>query len=391
MAQKVSMQQIADRLGVSKYTVSQALSGKEGVSDATRKEVAAMARALGYRVRNGGGTDGTINRDLQVEQGNDAPMPLVWIGLDERHTHEPTFWQRVQQGIEAGCAEHHLRPHFFTFQRDHSSTSPVQILLNEESFNHVSGFIMVGKCPSETLLLINRKGLPIVLVDHEEPVILADAVLNANIEAGRMACHHLLSQGCRSIVFVGRDSFAVSFRERFWGCRLALEESQSQSAKSSKYSLQSASNSLLTGQEPRIELQLKKWTVPYGGPSWRQSLERRIQAAVDVYSSQEAEEFAAGAASLLPGGFVCANDEIALALMQLLQSREIPIPAGCRVVGIDNTAASLEAAVPLTTVDLAKEWLGIRAVESFVRKRLRPEAQHEKITLSARLIIRASG
>jgi LacI family transcriptional regulator len=372
MAQKVSMQQIADRLGVSKYTVSQALSGKEGVSEATRNEVTAMARALGYRIRKGTDICEPISRDLQSSQKED--LPLVWIGLDERQAHEPTFWQRVKQGIEAGCSQYKLQPHFFTFQRDRTSTSSVKLLLGEADFRNVSGFIMVGKCPAETLLHINRKGLPIVLVDHEEPVILADAVLNANIEAGQMACHHLISQGCRSIVFVGRDSFAVSFRERFWGCRLALEESQTV-----KYA----------GHEPHTGLRLKKWTVPYGSDSWRQSLDRRISTASGPSSDQIDSIARIGA--FLPDGFVCANDEIALALVQLLQSRDIQVPARCRVVGIDNTAASQEAAVPLTTVDLAKEWLGIRAVESFMRKRLRPEAQHEKITLSARLLIRSSG
>lgn len=387
MAQKVSMQQIADRLGVSKYTVSQALSGKEGVSEATRSEVMAMARALGYRIRNGTDNDVPTNRGIHSSQKQE--FPLVWIGLDERQAHEPTFWQRVKQGIEAGCSEHNLQPYFFTFERDRSSNSSVKLLLSEANFQNVSGFIMVGKCPADTLLLINRKGLPIVLVDHEEPIILADAVLNANIEAGRMACHHLLSQGCRSIAFVGRDSFAVSFRERFWGCRLAIEELQH--AKSSKYSVPLTANALLSGQEqePKSGLQLKKWTVPYGSPSWCQSLERRIVTATD--ESRDRTNSLADPATRLPDGFVCANDEIALALMQLLQSRNIPIPARCRVVGIDNTAASLEASVPLTTVDLAKEWLGMRAVESFMRKRLRPEAQHENITLSARLIIRASG
>ncbi len=121
---------------------------------------------------------------------------------------------------------------------------------------------------------------------------------------------------------------------------------------------------------------MKKWTVPYGSASWRQSLDRRIITASDPNSDQ-VESIARNGASL-PDGFVCANDEIALALMQLLQSRDIEVPARCRVVGIDNTAASLEASVPLTTVDLAKEWLGMRAVESFMRKRIRPEAQHRR-------------
>ncbi|BBH21357.1 LacI family transcriptional regulator [Paenibacillus baekrokdamisoli] len=385
MAHKVSMQQIADRLGVSKYTVSQALSGKEGVSEATRKEVIAMARALGYRVRK----DAETEESLQTHAGNkiDIVSPLVWVGLDERHGHEPNFWQRVRQGIEAGSSEHGLSPHFFTFGRDKSSLAALEQQLMSEALREVTGFIIVGRCPIELLLLLNRMGLPIILVDHQESVIQADAVLNANIEAGRMACHHLLSQGCRSIVFVGRDSFAVSFRERFWGCRLALEELQT--TKSSMYSLQLAANSLQSAAWLLAGVHLKKWTVPYGSRSWRQSLERRISTATE--SNEEGSALFKAEYDGLPDGFVCANDEIALALMQSLQSRGIEIPTRCRVVGIDNTAASREAAVPLTTVDLAKEWLGIRAVESFVRRRLRPEAQHENITLSARLIIRESG
>ena len=88
-------------------------------------------------------------------------------------------------------------------------------------------------------------------------------------------------------------------------------------------------------------LRLKKWTVPYGSDSWRQSLDRRISTASGPSSDQIDSIARIGA--FLPDGFVCANDEIALALVQLLQSRDIQVPARCRVVGIDNTAASQEA------------------------------------------------
>ncbi|UJF32723.1 LacI family DNA-binding transcriptional regulator [Paenibacillus hexagrammi] len=48
VTQKITMQDIADRLGVSKYVVSKALSGKSGVSAATRQRVLLMAGQLGY-------------------------------------------------------------------------------------------------------------------------------------------------------------------------------------------------------------------------------------------------------------------------------------------------------------------------------------------------------
>ncbi|AZN40363.1 LacI family DNA-binding transcriptional regulator [Paenibacillus albus] len=378
MARKISMQQIADRLGVSKYSVSQALAGKPGVSAATRREVLALATALGYTVRAtpaaaqtqtnheaGAESDAHVgalavlgHESVCSKVNAEAPLPIIHIGLDIRHEQEPYFWLRVKEGLEAGCRMQGFQPEFFTFgQEEHSTWTTA----TEDLPAYTAGFIIAGKCPLGTLLTLNRYGHPIVLVDHEEPMIGADAVLHANAEAGRMACHHLLSQGCRSLVFIGRDSFAVSFTERWWGCRLAMDEARAAVR----------SESFL----------LKKWTVPYGGDGvpmsrgWESTIERRLDAAA---SQQE-----------LPDGIICANDDIALYLLQLLRQRGLLEKV--RVVGIDNTAPSLSAVVPLTTVDLAKEWLGIRAVEVFARKLRQPSSLPEKIILRAQLVVRDSG
>ncbi|SEN06535.1 LacI family DNA-binding transcriptional regulator [Paenibacillus sp. OV219] len=383
MARKISMQQIADRLGVSKYTVSQALAGKPGVSAATRREVLALAAALGYTIRTSSGKGQAASDTGAEDQGDadaihgagveagtgpgtaagpepEAPLPIIYIGLDIRHEQEPYFWLRVKEGLEAGCRMQGFLPEFFTFGQEEPSSWPTS---EDRLPAHTAGFIIAGKCPLSTLLALNRLGQPIVLVDHEEPMIGADAVLHANTEAGRMACHHLLSQGCRSLAFIGRDSFAVSFKERWWGCRLAMDEARA-AARSESF-------------------QLKKWTVPYGGDSvplsrgWETALERRLDAAASASSVE------------LPDGFICANDDIALHLLQLLRQRGLQEQV--RVVGIDNTAPSLSAVVPLTTVDLAKEWLGIRAVEAFARKLKQPSSLPEKIILRAQLVVRESG
>ena len=78
MARRISMQYIADRLGVSKYTVSQALNGKPGVSEATRLEVTALAEALGYDLR----ASVSRGRQPQFESGQrflpeTQPMPAL--------------------------------------------------------------------------------------------------------------------------------------------------------------------------------------------------------------------------------------------------------------------------------------------------------------------------
>ena len=48
MAGTVTMKDIAEHLGVSIVTVSNALSGKKGVSYALRSQIAAAAQQLGY-------------------------------------------------------------------------------------------------------------------------------------------------------------------------------------------------------------------------------------------------------------------------------------------------------------------------------------------------------
>ncbi|MGG4034372.1 substrate-binding domain-containing protein [Paenibacillus cisolokensis] len=352
MAGKVSMQEIADRLGVSKYTVSQALSGKPGVSAATRRRVAALARALGYRKT---GRDAPGLHEEGQEAARTAGRRLL-VGMEEHHADEPMFWRRVMEGVAAGCREHGLRPEFFSYSRGRTDEAAVAETVKRQG--DAAGYVIIGKCPTATLLRLGDSGLPMVLVDHEEPLLAADAVLNANAEAGRLACRRLLAEGCRSIVMVGRDSFAVSFRERWWGCRMAFDEWQRED-----------------NREPAsAPASLRKWTVPYGSPSWPHSLRKRLDTAAE-----------------LPDGFVCANDELALELSRALIERGTPVPDRCRIVGIDNTAASQSAPLPLTTVDLAKEWLGMRAVEAIVRRLGRPEAPPEKMVLSASLIVRQSG
>jgi len=382
MARKISMQQIADRLGVSKYTVSQALAGKEGVSESTRSQVMAMARALGYRMRSPESEKGQQAKEAtgpmeSTESTVNAASPAnkavikVLVGFEERHHVEPSFWGRVKLGLEAGCKNAGIQPVFFNFSH-REETDWVVALMKDPSFKEASGLIVAGSCPTSSLLQFNRSGKPIVLVDHEDPLIAADAVLNANVEAGRMACHHLLAQGCHSIAFVGRDTFAVSFRERWWGCKMAIDDRLGRRT-SARYGQQIAQD--LAGDEDFSgSIQLRKWTVPYMNSSWKQRLSKRVVT----------EES-------LPSGFVCANDDIALGLIVALSEAGIAVPEQCRVIGIDNSLHGSEAPIPLTTVNLAKEWLGLRAVESFVRKLQQPGVPDEKIIFSGSLIIRSSG
>jgi LacI family transcriptional regulator len=382
ISKKITMQHIADRLGVSKYTVSQALSGKDGVGVTTRNEVAAMARSLGYELKpakrsaassNSGEasststmptpiiepesrTNGRISGDFgpNLIHNQKASPPIVAIWIHEKQRDEPSFWSCVIKGAVKGCEENGWLAHILSIDEHGDQSS-----FASDMVRSAAGSIVIGTLPVTRLNRLmeqQRLNVPVVLVDHEEPLMRADCVLNANLEAAQWACRHILSQGCKKLLFIGRDSFSVSFKERWWGCRQVLDE----------FSHGSAGYSL------------KKWTLSYGQPLsiWEQQLARKLTAL-------PRDE--------LPDGFVCANDEIALKLLELLRRQSVDVPQRCRVVGIDNVEASASSIPPLTTVELAKERLGHRAVEALARKMIQPGVQPEKIVLSARLIIRGSG
>ena len=51
---RVTLQSIADHLGISKFAVSRALAGKSGVSEDTRRTILTTAEQFGYLVTEGG-------------------------------------------------------------------------------------------------------------------------------------------------------------------------------------------------------------------------------------------------------------------------------------------------------------------------------------------------
>ncbi|WP_240353328.1 LacI family DNA-binding transcriptional regulator [Cohnella algarum] len=370
---KVSMQTIADRLGVSKYTVSKALSGKPGIGEETRLRVLEMAETLGYRskpVRAGaqasplpfapvpsrrtlpspGDTlpsgDTPLFADTPILAGKpslaEPAAPVIAIEVRPEYREEPDFWKRVLEGIGAACREAGFGMRFADDPGGRPETA--------------AGVIVMGSVPRQRLLALNRLKAPVVVIDHDDPLVRADTVWNDNLEAARLACSHLLSQGCRKLAFVGRDRFAVSFKERWWGCKLTADEWKK--------------------TRPETGCVLRKWTVPYGSGDFAQHLRRRVIEAGDEG---------------VPDGFVCANDRIAMALAETLEEAGIGVPHPCRIVGIDNIEPSAAARPPLTTVHLAKEQLGARAVHALLRRLAQPHALREKIVLSAELIVRQSG
>ncbi|WP_438447616.1 LacI family DNA-binding transcriptional regulator [Gorillibacterium sp. sgz5001074] len=354
---KVSMQQIADAVGVSKYAVSKALAGKEGVSPQTREKIIEMATRFGYfkqlkavkpRSSQPSGQPVRFTAEEDEIPAHDKQAVAVLMPNVRLQTLDSAFWSMVVQGIGMALSRRGLGMLIFTE-------------INPEQFAKVMrpdsllGLIGVGEVSTSMLLEVRRLGLPFVLTDHEDPLVPSDSIFAANIDSMSLMTGHLLALGHRRFWFLGDTSFSRSFTDRFTGFRLALEKHG-------------------------IPVDPDHMLLPLSG-SDREGNLRLLENRLD--RARESGE-------TLPGAWVCANDEIALAALELLGGRDIQVPSAVSVTGFDNIEESQRAAVPLTTVHVMKEKLGERAVAALLDRIREPDRPVEKISQSCSLVQRAS-
>lgn len=347
MSKKVTMQQIADQVGVSKFAVSKALSGKSGVSPETREKIIQAATQLGYfvqkRVRP---ATGRLQASKPAAEASRSTI-IVLIPNVREQTRQSTFWGRIIDGITNGLEANHLGMMIVT---EHMSDNFTK-LINPDA---VLGLLGVGHISNQLLLEIRNLGIPFVLVDHEDPLIPSDVLFMNNYECVRRTANYLLGIGHRDLQFVGNIRYSRSFYDRWLGFRSMLEEQG-------------------------VELRQQPELLAFEGDN-RSEMTESLEAIVRRMHAD----------GKLPTAFVCANDSIAICIMTVLMKLGIDVPGRVSVAGFDNIEDASLANPKLSTVHVNKEALGERAVDTLLWRVENPDGPKEKILLSGDLLIRES-
>ncbi|MBM7602221.1 LacI family transcriptional regulator [Metabacillus crassostreae] len=341
MGKKITIQHIADYLGVSKYVVSRALAGKSGVKEETRIKVLETAKQLGYN-NNGQlfSSNQTITEhQLKISQQN------VLVVLPKSQYQNSMYWGKIIDGISSELSEFSLGMVIVT-ESDRFST-----VFNSEVF---LGIICVGKLSTSVLLEFKTWKVPVVLIDYEEPLFNADTIFANNYDSSYKLTSYLIGLGHRHIKFVGNSYFSRSFYDRWLGYRSALEY----------HGLSINQNSKLLNEGEDLTAMcenIKDWLI-----SEVQTIEKS------------------------PTALVCANDTIALFVLDILKELEVKIPEQISVTGYDNIDNSYLQSPTLTTIHVPKEQMGKRSVRSLIDQMSREKENAEKILLSCELILRES-
>ena len=349
MGKKVSMQQIADYLGVSKFVVSKALSGKGGVSDQTKDRVIQAASQLGYFAQSN-----SIQKPAEASTVVAKPrtrqkkIVIVLMPNIRFQTRESTYWGKIVNGISAKLEEDGLG---ILIVSEHSVDHFMDIL-NPKG---IMGLIGVGVISSSLLLEVHRMGIPMVLVDHEDALIPTDTVFVNNTDCMYRLTRHMIGLGHRELQFVGSNQFSRSFKDRWVGFRSAVEEELGPNAVDGSKLL---SVDGLTG--PDAEAEIRAW-------------------AEDMRST-----------GALPTAWMCANDMIAIHVLRALETLGLAIPEDAVVTGFDNIEDAYRSRPPLTTVNVPKETLGRRAVERLLARIAKPSDPIDKLLINGEVLYRDS-
>jgi LacI family transcriptional regulator len=191
---RVTIQDLADNLGLSKFSVSRALSGKPGVGEATRNRVIRAAHSMGYRVNQE--VPYTAGHILFIRQEIDPVSSELWLNI--MHGAE-------QEGERLGFA---ILPRQARHLND---TTPLE--------SSVVGIILAVPRPVEWSSLAARTGLPVVCASYASPMEHIDHVVGADWESGYGVARMLLELGHRNMAFVHGSATPMGRAERFRGFR----------------------------------------------------------------------------------------------------------------------------------------------------------------------------
>lgn len=329
MRGKVTLQKIADSVGLSKYAVSRALSGKSGVSAESKAIILRKAAELGYRkAPESSLNSGSVRRHATPVP--DGEVSDQWTGTvlvlfpDIRaQNQESAYWGPLFEGLTKGLNLKGITIVTLTKPDIDSIFS----LLNPEA---IMGMITVGNISSPILHEVGRLGIPVVMVDHQDDSFLCDTVFSDNMAGMHDIMTDMLGRDRCRYQFVGNIDEARSFYERWIGFSIALMRAGIQ-------------------QEQIAEL-------------------------LDIDDAQFKKTFAEAFASRpLPEVFVCANDYYASLTIEALRELRLPID-GILFTGFDNMLPD----VPSVTINVEKEMLGRRAVDQLLWRLLHPDAGFER-------------
>ena len=329
----ITIKDIAKELGVSKSTVSRALSGDKNVSKETREKVISLAKLMGYK-RN------EIAANLRQQHSN-----TVGIIVPEMST---PFFMYVIISAQKVLNEHGFK---VINTQSHENIQAERYNLKLMENYRVDGIIM-SICDGEENLKeyfrMQEKGIPIVFFDRVPAKLYAPKIIVNDYVKSMFMMEHLIRSGRKRILHLAGPQRIPNTEER----KRAYKDSLT------KFKIPFDPELLLDGENERSE----------GERLIKNFLTKDI--AFDAIFSF--------------------GETLAIGALNYMLSQGIKVPEDVAVCGFSGTYLSTIVTPQLTAIQQPFDEMGRVAAEQIIKIINEPEQPFETITLDAEIVIRQS-
>ncbi|MCC6094306.1 MAG: LacI family DNA-binding transcriptional regulator [Eubacterium sp.] len=299
------LKDVALAMGVSVVTVSNALSGRKGVSPATAEAIVDKAVELGV--------------DLSRYRSRKNNSYTIGIFVSSRYISlgDSFYWKMYEKTAYAASRKHCFS--MLEISDEESEKTPLPEMLRQQQ---IDGLIIIGRLQEDYMIkIIRHSSVPIVLLDVYSSTYHCSAVMSNNYYGMYRSTAYLIDHGHREIGFVGTGITSNNVIERFMGYRKCL--------------------------------------MDYGLPFHPEYVvrDRDINERIILQLPDK-----------LPTAFACSSDYAAQFLEMELSKRGLRIPDDISVTGYDNFLYKRAESIPYTTYNVDMEQMGRTAVKMLIRK-----------------------
>ncbi|WP_129837917.1 LacI family DNA-binding transcriptional regulator [Streptomyces sp. RFCAC02] len=334
MAHTVGIKEVARQAGVSVGTVSNVINRPHMVADETRERVQAAITELGY-VRS--------ESARQLRAGQSRIIALLVLDMGN------PFFVDVATGAERVARAAKLGVMTCNSAQSPSEESDYLGLFAEQRVRGV--LVTPADMTGHNLADFRRHNIPFVLVDRVLPSAEGCSVSVDDVRGGTLAVRHLIDRGHTDVAYISGPMSLQQCQDRMEGAARALTDA-----------------------------------------GFAASALHHIEAArLDVASGREAGARLLAMADR-PSAVFCANDLLALGVLQALFAAGVRVPDEMALVGYDDIEFAAAAAVPLTSVRQPAVRMGRQAAELLLEETGEGAAahRHQRIVLDPELVVRES-
>lgn len=317
---RITLQDIADKLNISRNTVSKAFNNTGIISEKTKNKVLQTAIEMGYRQFS------PIQNNFSSKEYLENKEIALFTNNIPTGSH---FGSNFLSGFEKKMSAYGIKISIYLI-RD----SEIKNLSLPNSFNPdlVDGILCIEMFNKAYSNLICSLNLPTLFIDcspmKDNSDLNADIMMMENFSSSYNLTKRLLNNNISNIGFIGDNTHCQSFYERWQGYITALLDNKI------NFTLD---NSILENDKN-----------PYGTSSWLIEKLKKLPS--------------------FPQAFICANDFIAISLINALKELNYSIPNDIMVCGFDDCMESKIIEPKLTTVSIPSFEMGESAAKILLNR-----------------------